>query len=830
MRRNGREGVSPMLDRQRCNELVEGLQSVKELWISAADINIMQSNIIEEILRVADDTCRNGISATRYVFYQELFQVLRGIVEPQVWQNLSKDERQESERLGLEVLNCCIDALTSETEIKREIVFLPYKASMWDSLESVWQAAYEDKEHCNTYVVPIPYAERQSDATVAEWHCEADIFPHYVPVLDWHDYTLEKLQAMQPDVIFIHNPYDGANKITFVEPQYFSYRLKKCTKKLVYIPYFVSGDKVSPEKCQETGVYFADYVVVQDENIKVQYEANYPLGKAPEGKFMALGSPKFDKVLISKKEDFNLPGEWQRIIKGKKIVLYNTSIKAALADGNMICKKLRYVFDVFKSRDDVALWWRPHPLMEATLRSMRPEFYAEYEQIVAEYKQAGWGIYDDTPDANMAITYSDCYYGDYSSVLLTYRETGKPIMIENMRIQSEIKQFFDIGYVCYEANCLWFLINENDVVSLFKFDVDENKLSYVSSFKDEKGYGGCPYWCLTKSGNKIILAPMHSQSGFIEYNVCTGKYKSKPIPVDFWELEKNSGYEVFSEVVTYGNSSYFISYTRMAMVRYAKDTGVYTCKKILFDEECLQVSEWGVAPYSTVVLDDKLFIPMERGNKIVEYSFSSEKAIIHLAPFEAKFYCICHINQKFFINQYDSFDIVVFDLTDYTWHKMPIATGKKMELPFVGGIPLLEGILWLPYNTSFKLLLREDGTSSVEYMDSTANGIQYSFVATALAYEWGVAIKYHDAALEVYDMISGNKSEYTLQCRDERLLEDLFILKSEGKEDFIVQENLVALKSFIKCIGKISKIIGHRINKKTLAGKKIYEILCGGNF
>ena len=27
---------------------------------------------------------------------------------------------------------------------KKEVVFLPYKASMWDSLESVWKAADED--------------------------------------------------------------------------------------------------------------------------------------------------------------------------------------------------------------------------------------------------------------------------------------------------------------------------------------------------------------------------------------------------------------------------------------------------------------------------------------------------------------------------------------------------------------------------------------------------------------------------------------------------------------------------------------------------------------
>ena len=106
----------------------------------------------------------------------------------------------------------------------------------------------------------------------------------------------------------------------------------------------------------------------------------------------------------------------------------------ALIDQESDYPRLRYVFDVFKNRQDVALWWRPHPLMEATFRSMRPEHYAEYEQIVAEYKQAGWGIYDDTPELHRAIAYSDCYYGDGSSVVDLYKVTGKPVMIENYEL------------------------------------------------------------------------------------------------------------------------------------------------------------------------------------------------------------------------------------------------------------------------------------------------------------------------------------------------------------------------------------------------------------
>lgn len=814
-----------MLDRQQRDELVGSLQSIKLLWEEAAGISLVQNNIIIEMLRVADDACKEGLSAIRCVFYQELFQVLIDILEPQVWQNLPANEQAESRRLGLEVLNCAIDALQHEKEIKKEIVFLPYKASMWDSLESVWQAAYDDKEHCNAYVVPIPYADRKPDMTVAEWHCEADMFPDYVPVLDWQEYTLEKLNAMRPDAIFIHNPYDDCNRVTSVEPQYYSHNLKQCTDKLVYIPYYVCGETTSPNMCRAPGIVNADYVIVQDENIKAQFEQHYPAGKPPEGKFLALGSPKFDKVLSSKKEDFTLPESWQRIVKGKKVVLYNTSLGAALDNSDMVCKKLRYVFDVFKNRQDVALWWRPHPLMEATFRSMRPEHYAEYEQIVAEYKQDGWGIYDDTPEPNRAIVCSDCYYGDDSGVLWSYRETGKPIMHENMHITSELQQIFDVQYVCYEDDSVWFLTGEKNVVSLFCFDINENKLNYIFSFKDEKAYRTYSYVCLAKSGNKIILAPYQSNGEFVEYDLSTKKYRKKSLPAEFLALEKKDGYEIFSEVVRHNGSIYFISTTRMAMVEYKTNTGEYICKLILADKNKLQLREWGVCRHGAAVVNDKLFIAMALGNKLLEYDFASDNAKVYIAPFSAEFSCICCADQKFYINQYNSFDFVVFDFVNVKWQKVSTNVKNPSICPFNGAIALPTGLLFLPYMAHFQLMLSKNNALSAEQMPNPSWVIQYTFTAKFPAEKRAFAIKYLAAALEVYDLENGDKNSYTLMCADTGLAEDIFALKAGDGNYFVVKEDMVSIISFLKYVNDVNRVAGYSANKASLAGCKIYEIL-----
>ena len=147
-----------------------------------------------------------------------------------------------------------------------------------------------------------------------------------------------------------------------------------------------------------------------------------------------------DKVLSTRKENVDVPGEWRRIIENengewKKIILYNNSVSALLQHEDKMLVKMQDVFRIFKeNKDEVALLWRPHPLIKATIESMRPELWERYQEIVKKYKEEGWGIYDDTAELDRAIALSDAYYGDYSSLVQLCQETGKPVMIQDVEI------------------------------------------------------------------------------------------------------------------------------------------------------------------------------------------------------------------------------------------------------------------------------------------------------------------------------------------------------------------------------------------------------------
>lgn len=415
-------------------------EAILQLLADCQDTAIMMGNEIEEVYGDGTD------SVTKLEEYCESLYEMTLVIGHPV-------KRREMQKILASNLKQIRKIISSEVPDRLEVVFLPYKASMWDSLESVWMAAEED-EDCDAYVIPIPYYDKNPDGSFREIHYEGDEYPDYVPVTFYKEYDFSK---RHPDIIFIHNPYDDCNFVTSVEPFFYSKNLKNFTNKLVYIPYFVLAEpnmddpdvgKHIEHFCTAPGVLHADQVVVQSENMRKIYVdvlAEYTkehgfTRKYWEDRILGLGSPKMDKVLSTHKENVEIPEEWRKIIeKGngewKKIILYNNSVTALLKEEDKMLRKMKDVFHVFEqNKEEVALLWRPHPLIQATIESMRPELWEQYREIVEWYRKEGWGIYDDTAELDRAIALCDGYYGDQSSLVQLCQEAGKPVMIQDVEI------------------------------------------------------------------------------------------------------------------------------------------------------------------------------------------------------------------------------------------------------------------------------------------------------------------------------------------------------------------------------------------------------------
>lgn len=332
---------------------------------------------------------------------------------------LISDEAEYREVVSvLKELMQLITAHLNALPVKKEFLFLPYKFSMWDALESIYTAASED-ENCDAVVMPIPYIEYNKDKTSGRWVYEGDEYKE-IPIASYKEYNLEE---HKPDVIFIHNPFDQYNTVTSVAKEYYTPELKKHCQKLVYVPYFFAG-AVLPDMHLSLPTYTnMDYIVVPSKEA-AEVMSKYVTAE----KLLPLGSPKIDRmILMNQKRE--MPSEWKKRIGNKKAIMLNVGISGLLQNRFRTILKMRYIFDYFKQRDDIVLWWRPHPLIKSTMQSMCPELLGAYMEMEKAYVLENIGIYDTTADSNIAVAACDAFLGDYSSMANLFGMLGKPVFL-----------------------------------------------------------------------------------------------------------------------------------------------------------------------------------------------------------------------------------------------------------------------------------------------------------------------------------------------------------------------------------------------------------------
>ena len=318
------------------------------------------------------------------------------------------------------------ERLLTDEDLIYTVVFMPYHASMWDTFHSIWAAAEADPR-VETIVVPIPYVDRAPNGEAGDWHVHLTELPAEVPVTS---YTEFDLKATHPDVIYVHNPYDANNRVTSVAPQFYSTALRPHTDLLVYIPYYVSGAPPGEHLYRSPSFELFDKVIVQSEEIDQAVIDTWTSNKV-----VPLGSPKFDYV---RTPGSPLPAEWAQQADGRTVLLQLTSLATLLNTPAETVRKLDEVLDVVEASEDLALWWRPHPLEQATITSMVPQVKALYTAYETRAQRSDRVIVDTSLDLQRAIHNADAYFGHWSSVVQLFGFTGKPIVVQDVNVATNV--------------------------------------------------------------------------------------------------------------------------------------------------------------------------------------------------------------------------------------------------------------------------------------------------------------------------------------------------------------------------------------------------------
>ena len=335
------------------------------------------------------------------------------------------------------------ESVQNDLKERREVLFLPYKAALWNGMESVWKAAKEDPD-TDVYVIPIPYYEKNPNRSLGKMHYEGSQFPKNVPVTDYNSYDFE---TRRPAVIFIQNPYDEDNYITSVHPFFYAKNLKEYTDKLVYVPPFVTDEiEASDERAVYNmsyyvtvpGVVHADKVIVQSGKMRERYIevltefAGEETRKIWEEKISGIDSSKMDAdgAFWICKERSEEPDE-----KRKKVILMFVSVATLMRNGEQAIRKLSDVFRIFRENAErVTLLWRVDPNCETVVKEAKPELYKEYQKLVEQYREADFGIYDDSGDQDRAVMLCDAYYGDRSHMAQLCLREKKPVMLQDVNV------------------------------------------------------------------------------------------------------------------------------------------------------------------------------------------------------------------------------------------------------------------------------------------------------------------------------------------------------------------------------------------------------------
>lgn len=553
------------------------------------------------------------------------------------------------------------NSVRNDIKVRVEAVFLPYKASMWDSLESIWKAADADPD-CDAYVIPIPYYDKNPDGSFREMHYEGSLYPADVPVMWYGNYDFEK---RRPDMIYIHNPYDKYNYVTSVHPDFYSENLKRYTDNLVYVPYFMlqeisPDDKVSVDKiahfCTSQGVFNADKVVVQSEdmrqvyiNVLTEYAKKYGYTRKDwEEKIVGLGSPKIDKILNTKKEDLYLPEEWIKIIgksdgSYKKVVFYNTNVGALLKHEGKMLEKIKDVFKLFEEkRDEVALLWRPHPLMKATIGSMRPQLWEEYEKVEREYRDAGWGIYDDSAELDRAIAMSGGYYGDLSSVASLCQKAGIKVMFQNVNIGNKSERALGFEALAkIDASTAY--AASDSFNSLFEVDMSTGNCTYLGMFPNEKPDGKRLYTAAVPYEGEIYFVPC-SADKIAVYDIAEKDFMMLDVKgVDSRKYPFYRPQSKFNGGMAYGTWIYMVCCTYPGIIR----IDVKTKKIEYFDDWISGEYTFRKSPY---IDDDKFYIPSVINNSVLRFNMDTcEGKLYSVGKNNSGCWSMCRLGDAFWL-------------------------------------------------------------------------------------------------------------------------------------------------------------------------------------
>lgn len=820
-------------------ELLETLEQANDMVGKKHSYDINQViNILTQCQDAAvnignclESNWKNANAAVKILeeYSENLYQMSLVIYDKPQCKKLSKKIQKEL----YDIKNFIQFELPSE---KKEVVFFPYKASMWDSMESIWKAAVKD-ERCETFVIPIPYYDRNPDGSLETMHDERKLYPGYVKIVSWEEY---EIQDHKPDIAYIHNPYEEYNYVTTVHPLFYARELKKYVDCLVYVPYYFSNQEI-PETHLALPVYtYSDLVIVQNRIAKRQLENS--TGKKH---FYDLGSPKLDRLLSCEKAN-KIPDRLRQY-EGKKIILLNTSINAFLQYNEQAIKKMESVLEQMSIHKELIVVWRPHPLLEATMKSMRPDLLQEFLALKERFLKGNYGIFDTEMDLDELVTCADAYIGEISSsIVVLFASLGKPIYI--------LEFFSEKGGGTYQEAFFDFNINENEIWfansaynAICSGSWDTGLITGFDIIEDEPFYMERGFTCIQQVGDTLYFAPMNGRH-ILSFNMKTKQQKRIGL--------RKPQHSNFNKILAKDKDLFFIPATYHAIIKYNTETEEVTEITKPVAKLKHYARETGlVSMFASCMVENKLYIASPTSNYVVEYQTDTEKVETYkVGVEECGYWDLIFDGTDFWLNPYKGKKIIRWnkekkEVKEYDQYPENFSQLEKDQDYFIQLADCGSFILAFPKSANMIIQLDKETGAMSEYLidlpykeGARLNGSyqwesQYYFVKKDANCVY--ALSAYDHSLLIIDNKTGGckrKPFVLFSAAKDRFYDKTFLLASDDDlEHFVYRESrFTPLHAFLDRIVRDqikpdpkqrALFLKNLANSNGTAGEKIHNLV-----
>lgn len=340
---------------------------------------------------------------------------------------------------------------------KINVVFVCHRPAVWGSLKTVYEAMKAD-ESFNVKIVTIPNKKQLPDLGLNHEVYEsegAEVFWKGEDVISGYNYETKEwidLKLLKPDYVFFQQPYN------ITRQEYFkSWNVAKYSK-ICHVEYgYISQKLIGIDCLPPDFVKNLSYLFIMHEQQRNWY-TEYFNNVGSNAKMVLTGFPRFDSL----SEYENCDSEMWKHKKDESFRIIWTP-RWCLNESN--CHFMNYkdtLMDYAKKNKDVDFMFRPHP--QAFLNYVAEGIISDTDltNYCNELQSMDNGILDKSTDFLLNFYSSDCLITDYSSVVIEYFLTGKPIIYcknDNSIVDNEGK-FTDGFYFVRNWNELENVIND----------------------------------------------------------------------------------------------------------------------------------------------------------------------------------------------------------------------------------------------------------------------------------------------------------------------------------------------------------------------------------